>query len=146
MEKEPLDKVLSHLHTSMQTKINNRLKEVDLTLAQGLALIWLDKSEEGELPLKTIEKMFETSQPTTLGIINRLEQKNLINTHLTEQRRKIVKILEEGRKNVDFVKQCVDEVEEEFFQEFTFGERALFLELVKKAEKSIGQKENQDLF
>lgn len=139
MKTEHLGKTLHQLGTMNQTQVNLRLKKLDLSMTQGIALIWLEETPDHELPIKTLEKMFETAQPTTLGVINRLEQKNLVTTHLSGKRKKIVKITENGLNIVEDIKECIEEVEALFFRNFTIGEHAIFMELLQKAKNNILQ-------
>lgn len=139
MEQEHLGKILHQISLNNQKQVNHRLKDLDLSMTQGIALIWLDEAEEKELSIKTLEKLFETAQPTTLGVINRLEEKNLVTTHLTEKRTKMVKITEEGLNLVESIKVRIEEVDNMFFSNFSLGERTLFLELLQKAKNNIGQ-------
>lgn len=134
---EKIGKTLKYLNVNMEKMVNKKLKEQDLSLTQGLALVWLDEETKKELPIKILEKKFGTAQSTTLGVINRLEQKKLISTYISEQRTKNVKITEEGMKMVVFVQQYIKEVDELFFDEFTKGEKTLFLELLDKAQNNI---------
>lgn len=139
MKYEHLGKTLHQLGIMKLKEINNRLKKFDLTMAQGLVLIFLQESDGHELPIKTLEKMSETSQPTTLGVINRLEQKEFINTYLTKKRQKMVKITDYGLNMIPNINECIKEVEEIFFNDFTHGEHAIFMELLHKAKNNILQ-------
>ncbi len=137
MELDNLGVIIKIINTNLHKQVNNRLKDVDLSVTQGIALICLDEAENKELPIKALEKIFETAQPTTLGVINRLEQKNLVTTHLTQQRTKIVKITEEGCGMIEGIKLNIREVEKLFFKDFTDGEKVLFLELLERAKNNI---------
>lgn len=139
MEKEHLGKILHQIVIMNQKQVNLRLKKLDLSMTQGITLIWLDEAEGHELPIKSIEKMSETAQPTTLGVINRLEQKNLVTTYLTDKRKKMVKITDEGLGIIGSIRECIDDVEKVIFQDFTDGEYTLFMELMQKAKKNISQ-------
>ncbi|MFI3230068.1 MAG: hypothetical protein R3Y29_00760 [bacterium] len=137
MELDKLGVIIKIINTNLHKQVNNRLKDIDLSITQGIALICLDEAENKELPIKALEKIFETAQPTTLGVINRLEQKNLVTTHLTQQRTKIVKITEEGCGMIEGIKIHIKEVEKLFFKDFTEGEKILLLELLEKAKNNI---------
>lgn len=139
MKQEHLGKILHQISINNQKEINNRLKELDLSMTQGIALIWLEEAEGHELAIKAMETMFETSQPTTLGVINRLEQKNLVSTYITDKRTKMVKITENGLGMIDNIKECIHEVQQLFFQNFTPGEQAIFMELLQKGKYNLSQ-------
>lgn len=139
MEKIKLCKSFKFLGSNLDKLLNNRLREHDISITQGLALIWLAEEETGQLPIKTLEKMYGTAQSTTLGVINRLEQKNLVTTNLSEQRTKIVCVTEDGRKFVSIIEKYAMEVDELMFLDFSLGERLLFIELLNRAENNIMQ-------
>lgn len=139
MEREHLGKTLHQIGIMNLKEINNRLKKSDLSMAQGLVLLFLQEAEGHELPIKTLEKMSETAQPTMLGVINRLEQKNFVQSHLTEKRKKMVKITEDGLNAIPSIKECIEEVEKIFFHDFTAGEHAMFMELLHRAKNNLLQ-------
>ncbi|MFI3174048.1 MAG: MarR family transcriptional regulator [Bacillota bacterium] len=139
MEYEHVGKTIHQLGIMDLKQINHRLKKIDLSMAQGLVLIFLQEANKHELTIKTLEKMSETSQPTMLGVINRLEQKGLIVTYLTEKRKKMVKITEDGLNTIPYIKESIEEVEKIFFCNFTVGEHAIFMELLQKAKNNLFQ-------
>ncbi len=144
LEIAKLGKTLKLIDIHMHKQVNTRLKELDLSMTQGLALIWLEESDTKELPIKSLEKMFETSQPTTLGVINRLEEKSLVTTYITQKRTKNVKITEEGLYMVTSIKKYIKEGEDLFFKDFTSGEKTIFLELLHKAKRNILQEHDMN--
>lgn len=144
MEYEHVGKILHQIGILNLKQINQRLKKLDITMAQGLVLIFLQEAEGEELPIKTLEKMSETAQPTMLGVINRLEQKNFITTYLNEKRKKIVKITDSGLNVIPHIKECIEEVEKNFFSNFTEGEHIIFMELLHKAKNNLLQYQTID--
>lgn len=122
---------------TMHKILNKKLKDKDLSATQGIVLVWLNEENSKELPIKVIEKRFSTSQPTTLGVINRLEQKNLVSTYLTQQRTKVVKITTDGLALVQIVETYIDEVDKQLFQGFNDEEKDLFLVFLQKAEGNL---------
>lgn len=121
----------------MEKSLNKLLKDSDLSAVQGIVLVWLNDEETKELPIKAIEKRSVTSQPTTHGIINRLEQKGLVSSYLTQQRTKIVKITDDGLSLVGKIQEYIQIVDEMLFKGFTQEEIDLFLDFLKRAEDNI---------
>lgn len=144
MEQEPLGKILHQISINNQKQVNQRMKDLDLSMTQGIALLWLEEAEGHELPIKTLEKMYETAQPTTLGVINRLEQKNLVSSYITDKRKKMVKITPEGLNIVESIRERINAVEEIFFHNFSIGEHTIFMELLQKAKVNISQYQTID--
>lgn len=139
MQNEHLGKILHQISTMNKKQINHKLKQLDLSMSQGLALTWLEEAPNHKLTVKELEKMFETAQPTTLGVINRLEQKGLITTSLSNKRQKVVEITQEGLDMVPPIRGFIQEVEENIFYNFTNGEHAIFMELLRRAKNNISQ-------
>ncbi|MFI3254201.1 MAG: MarR family transcriptional regulator [Eubacteriales bacterium] len=134
-----MGKILHQIGIMNLKQINHRLNQFDLSMAQGLVLIFLEEAEGHELAIKTLEKMSETSQPTMLGVINRLEQKNFVSTHLSIKRKKMVKITKDGLNTIPKIKDCIEEVEKIFFYDFSQGEHTIFMELLQKSKNNLLQ-------
>ncbi len=134
-----IGKIIKYISASLEKRANNLLKEEDISLSQGILLIWLYDAKEKELPIKEIEKKYGTAQSTTFGIVNRLENKGYIETYSINSKTKIVRLCDAGAKKIDFIKKCVLQSEEELFTGFTDGERAMFAELLIRAENNLKQ-------
>lgn len=139
MENDGLGKVLKNISFGIEKSMNNKLRADELSSTQSLVLVWLNEAENHELSIKIIEKNFGTAQSTTLGVINRLEQKGLISTYLTQQRTKNVKITDDGLSLVESIKEYISDTETELLVGFTLGEKMLFMELLKRAENNISK-------
>lgn len=70
--------LLKQINDIMEKNANNALRGADLTISQSGVLVLLDGKEEKEATFKELEKSFGVSQPTMVGIISRLEQKNQV--------------------------------------------------------------------
>lgn len=137
MNKTQLGKTFRIISDKMIKILNKELKDKNLSSTQGLALICLNDEKTKELPIKTIEKILSTSQPNTLGIVNRLEQKELVKTHITQQRTKVVQITDKGLSNVQTIELYMEEVDKQVLYGFTDDEKELFLDFLKRAENNL---------
>ena len=70
--------LLKQINDFMEKNANRALKEQDITISQSGVLVLLDKKAEKMATFKELEKSFGVSQPTMVGIINRLEHKELV--------------------------------------------------------------------
>ena len=70
--------LLKQINDIMEKNANNALRGEDLTISQSGVLVLLDGKEEKKATFKELEKSFGVSQPTMVGILSRLEQKNLV--------------------------------------------------------------------
>lgn len=135
MEQFKLTKTMKHIITHLEKDINNKLKEKDLSFSQSIILVKIN--ENGELPLKELEKKFAVAQSTIFGVISRLEKKGLVETYLLENKTKVAKITEEGKTLIEFIIDAIHVAEDKAFEGFTATEKSVFIELLKKAESNL---------
>lgn len=64
----------------MEKYANNDLRESNLTLMQNRVIMSLHMSSNNTKTLKELEKEFNVSQPTMVGIIHRLSEKGYVKT------------------------------------------------------------------
>ena len=69
--------LIKQIHDIIEKNANNILREQDLTISQSGVLVLLDEKEGKTASFKELEKDFGVSQPTMVGILNRLVQKDL---------------------------------------------------------------------
>jgi len=62
----------------MVKQVNEALKEHDVTFSQMKVLSYILAHENEKINLRDIETEFELTHPTVVGILNRMEQKELI--------------------------------------------------------------------
>lgn len=76
------------------------MKADGITHSQMGVLTCLERSEDGTCSFKEIQHFMHVSQPTTVGLIQRLEQKGFIKTLscATDQRMKLAMLTEAGRE------------------------------------------------
>ena len=83
--------LLKQIHDIMEKNANNVLREQELTISQSGVLVLLDAKEGKTATFKELEKDFGVSQPTMVGILNRLEQKNLVEILVDSEDKRIRK-------------------------------------------------------
>lgn len=118
----------------VEKKANLKLKEKDLTLTQAHFLRCLISFDEHRCPLKELEKRMKVAQSTSAGIVLRLEKKKFIKTYQDEKdkRIKIIELTEDGIEAMQFIKNCMIEVENGVFNEFSQKDMQIFNELIEK--------------
>ena len=82
----------------IKRKANADLEQMDLTIAQHHALVFLVLREDHTAELKELEREFRVSQPTVAGIAQRLEAKGYVEAvpHPTDKRVKMLRLTEQG--------------------------------------------------
>ena len=131
--------LLKQIHDIMEKNANNVLREQELTISQSGVLVLLDEKEGKTATFKELEKDFGVSQPTMVGILNRLEQKNLVEILADSEDKRIRKAHltkkgeDKGKKGYKHMKTA----EELLLRSLTDDEIIEFNRLLLKVRKSF---------
>lgn len=131
--------LIKQIHDIMEKKANNILREQELTISQSGVLVLLDEKEGKTASFKVLEKDFGVSQPTMVGIINRLVQKDLVEI-LTDSEDKRIKKAHLTQKGADKCKEGYKHMnlaEEQLLKSLTNNEKKEFNRLLLKVRKSF---------
>lgn len=139
MRKFTCGALLKQINDIMEKNANNALREQDLTISQSGVLVLLDEKEEKTASFKELEKEFGVSQPTMAGILNRLEQKQLVEI-LEDPGDKRVRKAHLTREGSDKCKEGykhMEAAENLLLSSLTEKEKAEFLKLLTKIRSSM---------
>ena len=131
--------LLKQIHDIMEKNANNVLREQDLTISQSGVLVLLDEKEGKTASFKELEKDFGVSQPTMVGILNRLVQKDLVEV-LTDSEDKRIRKAHLTQKGADKCKEGykhMNSAEEQLLKSLTTNEKKEFNRLLLKVRKSF---------
>lgn len=131
--------LLKQIHDIMEKNANNVLREQDLTISQSGVLVLLDEKEGKTASFKELEKDFGVSQPTMVGILNRLVQKDLVEV-LTDSEDKRIRKAHLTQKGADKCKEGykhMNSAEEQLLNSLTNEEKKEFNRLLLKVRKSF---------
>ena len=131
--------LLKQIHDIMEKNANNVLREQDLTISQSGVLVLLDEKEGKTALFKELEKDFGVSQPTMVGILNRLVQKDLVEV-LTDSEDKRIRKAHLTQKGADKCKEGykhMNSAEEQLLKSLTDDEKKEFNRLLLKVRKSF---------
>ena len=131
--------LLKQIHDIMEKNANNVLREQDLTISQSGVLVLLDEKEGKTASFKELEKDFGVSQPTMVGILNRLVQKDLVEV-LTDSEDKRIRKAHLTQKGADKCKEGykhMNSAEEQLLKSLTDDEKIEFNRLLLKVRKSF---------
>ena len=131
--------LLKQIHDIMEKNANNVLREQDLTISQSGVLVLLDEKEGKTASFKELEKDFGVSQPTMVGILNRLVQKDLVEV-LTDSEDKRIRKAHLTQKGADKCKEGykhMNSAEEQLLKSLTDDEKIEFNRLLLKIRKSF---------
>ncbi len=126
--------LIRQINNTFEKKANSRMKEKDLTFSQMSALIEILKMPAGKTTFKELEKRLSLAQSTTVGLISRLEQKQLVHVSgdKDDKRIKYVEITPLGEKYCNEARQEMEDTERKLFANFSEGEVETLLSLLKK--------------
>lgn len=127
--------VLKQLTDVLTKQVNNELREEGLTMSQMRVLVILDEKQNKTASMKDIEKELAVAQPTTAGIIRRIEEKGLI-IYLADpenKRAKWIQLTEAGKEKCRIAYGHMEATEKKLLSGMTEEEGKQFLELLKKA-------------
>ena len=131
--------LLKQIHDIMEKNANNILREQELTISQSGVLVLLDEKEEKTASFKELEKDFGVSQPTMVGILNRLVQKDFVEV-LTDSEDKRIRKAHLTQKGADKCKEGykhMNSAEERLLKSLTNDEKKEFNRLLLKVRKSF---------
>ena len=131
--------LLKQIHDIMEKNANNILREQELTISQSGVLVLLDEKEGKTASFKDLEKDFGVSQPTMVGILNRLVQKDFVEI-LTDSEDKRIKKAHLTQKGVAKCKEGykhMNSAEEQLLKSLTDDEKVEFNRLLLKIRKSF---------
>ena len=131
--------LLKQIHDIMEKNANNVLREQELTISQSGVLVLLDEKEGKTASFKELEKDFGVSQPTMVGILNRLVQKDFVEV-LTDSEDKRIRKAHLTQKGADKCREGYKHMnlaEEQLLKSLTDDEKMEFNRLLLKVRKSF---------
>lgn len=90
--------------------MNNRLRLNNLTLSQMGLLTNLEYRPNGRASMKELEQLLPVAPSTGVGLVSRLEQKDVLSSHedAHDRRVKLVELTEKGRKTCNLAKRFME--------------------------------------
>ena len=131
--------LIKHIHDESERYTNNALREQDMTMAQSGVLYALSNTDQSELSFKELEHQLQVAQSSTVRMIERLEQKQLLETSTSEEDRrvKLARITDRGRECYAQTSQQVTLTEERVLSCLTAEEREQLLEMLTRISNHI---------
>jgi len=139
MQTEHCAPLIRHIHCATEKRINNELRESDLTHAQICLTFVLIEKEQGCCSLKNLERDLHLAQSTTLGIVKRCEEKGLVEsfTPPEDRRSKSVRITDKGTQLYHKIRSDIQHTEDWLLGALTPEEKDTFRSLLTKVRDSL---------
>lgn len=131
--------LFKQINDELQRRANNQMRSQDITMSQATVLLELAHAPSSTLSMKELEKRLNVAQPTVVGLINRLEQKNLVDSfgEPNDKRTKLVKLTADGLLRVQQTEDCMDNVERSMLSGLTDMESDILYSLLKKVHNGL---------
>lgn len=130
--------LIRQINNALEKRVNNQLKEKDLTFSQMSALIEILNSPAKKLTFKELEKRLSLAQSTTAGLISRLEQKKLVTVSRDsdDKRIKYVEITSLGEKFCKEARQEMERTEKMLLGNLSTAERESLLAMLEEVNRT----------
>jgi MarR family transcriptional regulator, repressor for mepA len=127
------------ISNKIKKKANHELDNQGITSKQGRFLGYLHERQGRVTTQKDLQEHFEITHPTTIGIIKRLEQKNLVTTRTSEadRRIKIVELAPEEEKIHKKMMRFSEEMDTLLLRGLEEEERVELARLLEKVSKNL---------
>lgn len=122
LENTPFEFMIQKLHEICTVSLNQKLKELDLTINQANFLVVINTEEC--LPQSYISKLLNIRGGSVTKALKRLESKGLVEIipNPENKSKNIVKITEKGKLVTKEFKNMITEIEDEIFKDYSEDE------------------------
>ena len=122
------------------------LRRYDVSPVQCRTLMFLHIAE-GEVNQKTLERFLMVKPSTVNGIVDRLEEKELVRRTVSAEdgRCRILELTEEGRRFHDEFQAVVQQVNERLERGFSAEEKDLFTGFLLRAARNLTDKGDEEI-
>ncbi len=140
--KRQVGKLIKILSISFEKEFTKIVSSFGLTASQSMVLFYLYKNKNIDVNPVDLEKFFEFSHVTILGILKRLEEKEFITIEksLKDQRYRIVKITEKGLDTESEIKKSLKTVAERMNKGISKEEQDIFASTAIKMIENLRRK------
>lgn len=137
---ENLSYLLMKVSRNLKNCLDKKLNEYDITAAQFSVLNQI-ANKNGLITSAEVASNLDSDRPTISGIINRLEEKNLLEkiTNKEDKRSAYLRLNEDSVELVKELRKVSDQLNYEIFSDFNDDElvniKEYFLKVIEKIEK-----------
>ena len=131
--------LIRQINSATEKRVNNEMRNADLTHAQICLVFSLIEKGGGCCSLKDMEKHLRLAQSTTLGIVKRSEEKGLVECFPDpeDRRSKSVRVTQRGIDLCDQIRSNVQNTENWLLSALTPEEQEVFRTLLTKVRNSL---------
>ena len=143
MQEQNCGELIKRIHCAIKKKVDNELREEDLTFAQVHLLFILQREPEGQCLLKTLEKRMGVAQSTMAGLVRRSEEKGFVEyiEDPADRRVRLARITEKGLQVCRDTEDKIRRSEARMVSLLTEEEADLLSELLRKVYTAVSSPE-----
>ncbi|MDY2735766.1 MarR family winged helix-turn-helix transcriptional regulator [Intestinibacter sp.] len=129
-----LGPIFKQIHIAFESRCNKNLQRYNLTQSQMDVLVYLKHHGSSTVTQRDLEAGLRLTNPTITGILNRLEDKNLITreTNLNDRRSKIIKMTDKSKIVLEESYIDLKELESQIIKGFSDEEKEELVVLLNK--------------
>ena len=146
MEQQSLTYLLRKIVIKTKRQADSFVAEYGLTAQQGRTIDFIASHEQAGVIQQDIARMFGLQKATITSLIQGLEQKGYIERRAspTDDRKKMLYVLEKGRVLIEQFLQTAEQVEAELLKPLTLQERRTLASLLHKIDKNFDKDDRND--
>ena len=133
--------LIKHISNLVSTELNNNLKPYNITGVQARVLFYINcHSKKGHVFQKDIQKHLKLANPTVTGIVQRLEEKHLIERSVSSEdsRYKCHVITDKGREVIKNLEHFAENtMEQRILDGFSESEAETLTSLLNRVLKNL---------
>lgn len=131
--------LIKQIHDCIEKYANNDLRNSNLTIMQNRVIMSLRMSSNDTKSLKELEKEFNVSQPTMVGLIHRLSEKGYVTTFADadDKRIKHVQLTSSGIDCCNDAQIHIDKMEAKLLSNLSKEEQTQFRQLLLRVLNTI---------
>lgn len=139
MERNFVVPLMKKISEESERRINEELKQYQLTLTQGKIVLFLVDKENHTATQKELEDYLEVSHPTTVTIVKSMQNKGILQTDIDpeDKRMKLVTLVWGNEEIYKELQLHAIKMEDAVMNGFTMEERETFMKLMKKAYQNL---------
>ncbi|MCI6271659.1 MAG: MarR family transcriptional regulator [Erysipelotrichaceae bacterium] len=128
MEDLKLVRLIKILSIKLDKEINNVVSQYELTSSQSMILFFVFAHKDKNIYPRDLEKKFNLSHPTVLGILKRLQEKGFIEIHKSNEdsRYRLIKLTNKGLETESKASKAIDSLEKKLQKSLGIEESILF--------------------
>ena len=129
-----LGPIFKQIHIAFESRCNKNLQRYNLTQSQMDVLVYLKHHDGSTVTQRDLEAGLRLTNTTITGILNRLEDKNLITreTNLNDRRSKIIKMTDKSKIVLEESYIDLKELESQIIKGFSDEEKEELVVLLNK--------------